>query len=62
MNKIKFELPAIRDDASGYAYLFKLADGVISDPSNHFDISFKNCSIIEKNAVSRLRKHLKLNY
>ena len=54
MPKIIIELPSIRDDESGYSYLFKLADRVISDPLNHFDINFNNCSILEQNAVAVL--------
>lgn len=54
MQKSNIDLPSIRDDDSGYTYLFKLADRVIRDPIKHFDINFKNCSILDQNSIAML--------
>lgn len=54
MQNCLIELPSIRDDSSGYSYLFRLAKEVIGNPIRHFDFSFKNCSILDQNAVAMI--------
>ncbi|MEK6662693.1 MAG: hypothetical protein AABY73_02385 [Pseudomonadota bacterium] len=48
------ELPSIRDDGSGYNYLFKLAANIIADPHRHFNFNFKKCAILDQNAIAML--------
>ncbi len=54
MNKYLIEVPSIRDDESGYNYLFRLARNIMSDPKHHFDFNFKKCSILDQNAIAMI--------
>ena len=54
MEKYLIELPSIRDDNNGYNYLFKLANVILSNPLRHFDFNFRNCSVLDQNAVAML--------
>ena len=47
-------LPSIRDDINGNKYLVRLAERVISNPMRHYDFDFKNCSVLDQNAVAML--------
>lgn len=54
MQRCLIEIPSVRDDESGYNYLFKLAQFIIADPHKHFDINFKKCAVLDQNAVALL--------
>ena len=54
MQKFLIELPSIRDDNNGYKYLFRLADEIVNNPIRHFDFNFKNCAVLDQNAVAML--------
>ncbi|RXT86137.1 hypothetical protein B1F69_23865 [Pseudomonas syringae] len=48
---VRIPLPPIRDDESGYKYLSKLADFIISSPNNIYIFDFSKCSIISHNGL-----------
>ncbi|PHS72916.1 MAG: hypothetical protein COB22_03240 [Cycloclasticus sp.] len=54
MEKMIINLPSVRDDKNGYVYLIKLVNQVLNNPRKHFDINFRNCAILEQNAVAIL--------
>ena len=54
MQSLLIEMPSIRDDESGYNFLFRLAENIISEPHRHFDFNFKKCAILDQNAVALL--------
>lgn len=54
MQRYLIEVPSIRDDSDGYKYLFRLANEVTSNPYRHFDFNFKNCAVLDQNAIAML--------
>lgn len=54
MKRYLIEVPSIRDDDDGYEYLFRLANEIISNPYRHFDFNFKNCSVLDQNAIAMI--------
>lgn len=52
MRSTTIDIPSIRDNESGYDYLFKLSQYVISDPHKHFIFNFKKCALLDQNAVA----------
>ncbi|MFK5949699.1 MAG: hypothetical protein QM500_13130 [Methylococcales bacterium] len=54
MIKVTTGLPSIRDDESGYNFLFRLSHSIMSDPMRHFDFDFKRCAILDQNAIAML--------
>lgn len=48
---VRIPLPPIRDDESGYKYLSKLSDFIISSPNNIYIFDFSKCSIISHNGL-----------
>ena len=54
MDRIKIDVPSIRDSLQGNNTLFRLAQLVMNNPLNHFDFNFKNCAALDQNAVAML--------
>ncbi|BCO12902.1 hypothetical protein RIMD111065_12580 [Aeromonas hydrophila] len=52
MGKIIVPLPSIKDNDYGYNYLIKLSEFIFKNPNNIFYFDFKQCSIIEQNAIT----------
>ncbi|WP_244077718.1 hypothetical protein, partial [Aeromonas caviae] len=52
MGKIIVQIPSIKDNDYGYHYLIKLSEYIIKNPNNFFYLDFKQCSIIEQNAIT----------
>jgi anti-sigma regulatory factor (Ser/Thr protein kinase) len=54
-------LPPIRDDDNGYSYIFRLAKNIMDNPHRYFNFNFKNCSVVDQNAIAMfggLAKHV----
>jgi hypothetical protein len=47
-------LPSLRDEESGYRFLFRLASHIIDDPHSFYYLNFSKCSVFEQNAVAML--------
>lgn len=54
MDRIKIDVPSIRDNLQGNNTLFRLAKFVMDNPVNHFDFNFRNCAALDQNAVAML--------
>lgn len=54
MRSFTIDIPSIRDNESGYNYLFKLSQNIITDPDRHFIFNFKKCAVLDQNAVALL--------
>lgn len=52
MMRYNIKLPPIRDDMSGYFYLSRLSDAVISNPDSSYVFYFENCSTISHNGLA----------
>ncbi|PCC98991.1 hypothetical protein [Halopseudomonas pelagia] len=50
--RLKINLPPIRDDASGYKYLSKLSDQLISNPQHFYTFDFSKCSTMSHNGLA----------
>lgn len=53
MEKLRFKvaLPPIRDDESGYKYLSKVSDQILSNPDHLYTFDFSRCSVISHNGL-----------
>lgn len=51
MGRVIISVPTIRDDDNGYEKILKIAKQVFSNPKQHFDFDFSDCSKIEHNSV-----------
>lgn len=52
--RIRIELPPIRDDSKGYDYLTRLTQAVISRPEPRYIFDFSKCSTISHNGLAVL--------
>lgn len=48
---LRVSLPPIRDDESGYKYLSKLSDQIISHPDHFYTFDFSRCSTMSHNGL-----------
>lgn len=50
--RLKVQLPPIRDDDAGYKYLSKLSDQLISNPEHSYTFDFSRCSTMSHNGLA----------